>query len=148
MFARIGAQYRQHIVADGRELRLVAAVAFLVAFVGARVVTHLLRAEEGPGGLLIGTLHVHHVVFGLALLLLSGLLDVNGLAPRVRAALFGGGGALVLDEFALVLNLADVYWAPQGRESIDAVVIFATLLWMGFLGRGFWRALWRDLARL
>ena len=65
-----------------------------------------------------------------------------------RAALFGAGSALVLDEFALVLNLADVYWAPQGRESIDAVVIFATVLWMAVLGRGFWRAIWKELRRL
>lgn len=143
----VGAAYQSEIVAGGRELRLFAALAFFLTFVGARIVTHALRAEEGGGGLQIGPLHVHHVVFGLALLLVSGLLDVNGVMPRLRAALFGAGGALVLDEFALVLNLADVYWAPQGRESVDAVVIFATLLWLGVLGRGFWGAAWREISR-
>jgi hypothetical protein len=69
-------------------------------------------------------------------------------APRFRAILFGIGAALVLDEFALVLNLADVYWAPQGRESIDAIVVFAGLLLLVALGGGFWRAAWRELRRL
>ena len=66
---------------------------------------------------------------------------------RVRAVLFGIGAALVLDEFALILNLADVYWAPQGRESIDAVVIFAAVLIVVALGGGFWRAAWHELMR-
>jgi hypothetical protein len=144
---RLRTAYQDEIIADGRELRLLAALAFLVTFVGTRIVTHWLRAEEGGGGLQIGPLHIHHVVFGLILLLLSGLLDVNGMTPRLRAALFGAGGALVLDEFALVLNLADVYWAPQGRESVDAVIIFATLLWLAVLGRGFWRAVWGAVTR-
>ena len=63
-----------------------------------------------------------------AALRLVGLLDLASTATRVRAVLFGIGAALVLAEFALILNLADVYWAPQGRESIDAVVIFAAAL--------------------
>ena len=145
---RVGRAYQVEIIADGRELRLISAVFFFGMFVVTRVVTHLLESSGGPGGIEIGGLHIHHVVFGLVLLLLSGLLDVNGAAPRTRAALFGAGSALVLDEFALVLNLADVYWAPQGRESIDAVVIFATVLWMAVLGRGFWRAIWKELRRL
>ena len=53
---------------------------------------------------------------------------------RVRAVVFGLGAALVLDEFALILNLADVYWAPQGRESIDAVILFGALLAAGAWG--------------
>lgn len=148
LLARVRAVYQHEIVTDGRELRLLAALSFLLTFIGARIVTHALQLGAGGGGLQIGGLHVHHVVFGLILLLLSGVLDVNGQAPRVRAVLFGAGGALVLDEFALVLNLADVYWAPQGRESIDAVVIFATILWLALLGRGFWRAVWREIRRI
>ena len=145
---RLRTAYQREIVAGGRELRLVAALAFFLTFVGVRIITHGLRAEEGGGGLQIGPVHIHHVFFGLVLLLVSGLLDVNRVMPRPRAALFGAGSALVLDEFALVLNLADVYWAPQGRESIDAVVIFAGLLGLVVLGGGFWRAAWRELRRL
>jgi len=95
----------------------------------------------------IGSLHVHHVVFGLVLVLLAGILDLTNVLTRTRAVLFGIGAALVLDEFALILNLADVYWAPQGRESIDAVVIFATVLWIVVLGGGFWRKAWAELSR-
>ena len=148
VLGRLGRAYEVEIIADGRELRLISALFFLGTFVVARLVTHLLESSGGPGGIEIAGLHIHHVVFGLVLLLLSGLLDVNGAAPPTRAALFGAGSALVLDEFALVLNLADVYWAPQGRESIDAVVIFATVLWMAVLGRGFWRAVWKEVRRL
>jgi len=64
-------------------------------------------------------------------------------SSRVTAAVFGSGAALTLDEFALWLNLEDVYWAKQGRESIDAVVLFGSLLMLSVTGRGFLR----DLAK-
>jgi len=92
-------------------------------------------------------LHVHHMVFGIVLLLAASLLDLTNALRRVRAVLFGVGAALVLDEFALILNLADVYWAPQGRESIDAVVLFGASLTVVALGGGFWAAAWRELTR-
>jgi hypothetical protein len=47
---------------------------------------------------------------------------------RLFSILYGVGAALTLDEFALWLNLANVYWSPQGRESIDAVILFGGLL--------------------
>jgi len=136
LLRRLGKAYREEIVEKQGEARLLSAIAFFATFLVVRIVTHVLKAESGGGGLEIGGLHIHHVVFGIVLLLVFGVLDVNGLLPRARAALFGMGSALVLDEFALVLNLADVYWAPQGRESIDAVIIFASVLWLAFLGRG------------
>ena len=126
----------------GNETRLLAALAFLIAFAVTRIVTHFLLVSSGGGGIVIGSLHIHHMVFGLVLILASGVLDANGLLERTRAVLFGLGAALVLDEFALILNLADVYWAPEGRESIDAVVIFASVLWITFLGGSFWRRAW------
>lgn len=144
---RIAGAYRHEIVEPGREARFLAAVAFLLTWLVARLVTHTLLSSRGGGGLEIGTLHIHHVVFGLVLLLIAGELDVLALLPRARAVLFGIGAALVLDEFALILNLADVYWQPQGRESIDAVVIFASLLWILTLGRGFWRAVRNEVLR-
>jgi len=131
----------------GNEPRLLSAAAFLVTFVVARFVTHFLLASSGGGGIVVGSLHIHHMVFGLILILASGALDTSDRLRRTRAVLFGIGAALVLDEFALILNLADVYWAPQGRESIDAVVIFATLLWILVLGGGFWRRAWNELQR-
>lgn len=61
------------------------------------------------------------------------------------ALLYGAGAALTLDEFALWLNLEDVYWAREGRESIDAIILFGTLLLLGVWGRQFFLALVREL---
>ena len=58
--------------------------------------------------------------------------------------LYGAGAALTLDEFALWLNLEDVYWARQGRASIDAIILFGALLLIGIWGGGFFQALWRE----
>ena len=146
--AGIARAYRKEVRDVGQEPRLLATIAFVLTFAAARVVTHTLLEASGGGGLTVGSLHVHHVVFGLVILFASGVIDLMDRAPRVRAILFGVGAALVLDEFALVLNLADVYWAPQGRESIDAIVIFAGLLLLVALGGSFWRAAWRELRRL
>jgi hypothetical protein len=145
--ARIARAYQTHVVKLHQEPRLLATAAFLATFVLTRFVTHFLLADRGGGGIEIGSLHVHHVVFGIVLLLFFGLLVIVDVIERARAIVFGVGAALVLDEFALVLNLADVYWAPQGRESIDAVVIFAAALVVLMLGGGFWQAAWRELVR-
>jgi hypothetical protein len=110
-------------------------------------VTHFLLDMAGGGGLRVGSVHIHHMVFGIVLLLATGAIALLDRAVRVRAILFGIGAALVLDEFALILNLADVYWAPQGRESIDAVVIFAALLLLLATGGGLWRRAWDELRR-
>jgi hypothetical protein len=146
--ARIDRAYRKEVRDVGQEPRLLGTLAFLLTFVATRVVTHTLLEASGGGGLVVGSLHIHHVVFGLVILLASGVIDLSERAPRLRAILFGVGAALVLDEFALILNLADVYWAPQGRESIDAIVIFTALLVLVALGGGFWRAAWRELRRV
>jgi hypothetical protein len=144
---RIAKAYETHVIQLHQEPRLLATAAFLITFILTRLVTHVLLADRGGGGIEIGSLHVHHVVFGIVLLLVFGLLVIVDLIERARAIVFGVGAALVLDEFALVLNLADVYWAPQGRESIDAVVIFAAALVVIVLGGGFWQAAWREIVR-
>ena len=144
---RLERTWRREIREVGNEARILSAIAFLIAFAVTRLLTHFLFATSGGGGIVVGPLHVHHMVFGLILMLVSGILDTNGVLERTRAILFGVGAALVLDEFALILNLADVYWRPEGRESIDAVVIFASVLWITVLGRGFWREAWSVLLR-
>jgi len=86
-----------------------------------------------------GGLHVHHLVFGIVILLATGFaLALQPPSPWVEifAAGFGIGAGLTLDEYALWLHLEDVYWAEEGRRSVDAVIIAAViggLLLMGFL---------------
>jgi hypothetical protein len=66
---------------------------------------------------------------------------------RLTALLYGVGAALTLDEFALWLRLEDVYWAREGRESIDAVILFRAFLGVGAWGERFFHALAREAAR-
>ncbi|OLC57652.1 MAG: hypothetical protein AUH85_02720 [Chloroflexi bacterium 13_1_40CM_4_68_4] len=139
--------YGREVRDEGHEPRFLSALAFLLTFLATRLATHFLLVERGGGGIGVGSLHIHHMVFGLLLVLASGALDLLDVTRRTRAVLFGIGAALVLDEFALILNLADVYWAPQGRESIDAVIIFAAVLLLIAVGGGFWRAAWHELLR-
>ena len=88
-------------------------------------------SAEMPGGM-----HIHHVVFGLVFLLIGGIgnfaLRGEGRPYReLLALLFGIGVGLVLDEFALILHLEDVYWAEEGRRSLDAVLL--SVLFIGLL---------------
>jgi hypothetical protein len=115
----------------------------LLSFLFIRTSARLMRSPKvpwWPGSVKTeGGLHVHHLVFGIVLLLLAGFaLALQPPSPwlEIFAAGFGIGAGLTLDEYALWLHLEDVYWAEEGRRSVDAVVIAAViggLLLMGFL---------------
>jgi hypothetical protein len=110
-------------------------VAFLITFLFIRTSARLIRSPRvtwWPGSVKTqGGLHLHHLVWGIVLLMLTGFLNFalepHGTWLYVLAALFGVGAGLTLDEFALWIHLEDVYWAEEGRSSLDAVVV-ATLL--------------------
>jgi hypothetical protein len=89
-----------------------------------------------------GGTHIHHLVWGILLVLSMGYLGLSFdlKAPWIElvAIGFGIGMGLTLDEFALWLNLEDVYWSPQGRQSIDAVIVTASLLGIALVGLQFW----------
>jgi hypothetical protein len=108
---------------------------FVTTFLGTRFITARIRAGRGRlSDVTVGALHLHHVVWGVGLVLLSGLLEfaLRPEWPR-NAALaidFGAGTALILDEFALILYLRDVYWSREGRRSIQAVIVMAIALAM------------------
>ncbi|HEX7127351.1 MAG TPA: hypothetical protein VF406_16460 [Thermodesulfobacteriota bacterium] len=152
------AYYRQYFRDQRRERLFLASLGFFVAFGTVRGITHAIRDQVGPfRDLAVGGTHVHHLVWGILLLLAVGycwLVQVgtgaDGSSPRtskLTAALYGIGAALTLDEFALWLRLEDVYWTREGRESIDAVVLFGAALSVGLWGRPFFRAVARALGR-
>jgi len=133
--------YRFHFRDERRERLFLASLAFLVTFGIVRGVTIMIRDGVGPlHNVTAGTLHIHHLVWGILLLLVVGyvwLLEIgvgSSWIASLTAIAFGVGAALTLDEFALWLNLSDVYWERQGRESIDAVLIFGGLLSAGVWG--------------
>jgi hypothetical protein len=141
--AGIGDLYREGIVETGRETEFLCTVAFLVSFGFIRTSAHMIRAQVSwwPGNVQVGGTHIHHLVWGICLLLIFGYLgvtlDPNSPWRELVAVFFGIGIGLTLDEFALWLNLRDVYWEKEGRRSIDAVIIaagFAGLLLVGFRG--------------
>lgn len=136
--------YHFHFVDERRERFFLASIGFLVTFVVVRVITYMIRAGVGPfHNVVAGATHIHHLVWGIAILLLVGYvwLSENAVGSSwtasVTALLYGVGAALTLDEFALWLNLRDVYWEAAGRASIDAVAIFAALLSVGVWGGPF-----------
>jgi hypothetical protein len=152
------ALYRHYLSRTHRERRFLAAVAFYLSFAMVRLLAHAIRSGVGPfHNIEIAGRHVHHLVLGILTLLVVGYgwllqlgADVHAnsrLSERVMAVLYGIGAALTLDEYALWLNLEDVYWTQQGRASIDAVLLFGALLILGILGGQFLRALARQALR-
>jgi len=131
--------YLHEIVDAGKQPQVAILVAFLLTFATVRFITHSIRAgrfRKVFRNVSTGGTHLHHLVPGILLLLLSGYLAI-GLTPEhpePLAVLFGIGAALTLDEFALWLHLEDVYWAKEGRESVDAVILAATAVGLGILG--------------
>lgn len=116
-------------------------VAFVLTFLATRLVTRLIRSGRGPFKDLVtlAGLHVHHAVPGLILLLTGAVISVASgvLAFRcVAAVLIGAGASLVLDEFALILHLRDVYWSNEGRASVQAVALMVVVLMLAVLGLG------------
>jgi hypothetical protein len=122
---------------------LILLAAMLLSFLFIRTSARLMRSPKvpwWPGSVTTeGGLHVHHLVFGIVLMLVSGF--VLALQPgspwfEIVAGVFGVGAGLTLDEYALWLHLEDVYWSEEGRRSVDAVVIatlIGGLVLMGFL---------------
>jgi hypothetical protein len=126
-------------LSGGRGAAFVVLVAFLVSFLLIRTSARLTRTVSWwPGGVQTGGVHVHHLVWGICLMMISGFLAfaVPMRAPwwHIDAILFGVGVGFTLDEFALWVRLEDVYWAEAGRQSLDAVIVavaFAGLIVVG-----------------
>lgn len=112
----------------GRLPLTLALISFVATFLITRAITRAIRAGVGPvRNVTTGDLHIHHVVPGVVALLSGGVLLLSsarvGFWHAFGAVLFGIGAALVLDEFALILHLNDVYWKREGELSVDAITI-------------------------
>ena len=121
--------YRSLIFDEGKEPLFLSLLAFLIAFGCTRGYTRLAR-KYGWGSGSVGGVHLHHEVVGITFVLAAGLVVMApvGNERPVRnfcAILFGVGAAFILDEFALVFYLRDVYWSHEGRDSIDATILGA-----------------------
>ena len=153
----------QHdIIGRGRLPLLCCLVAFIVTFFVTRSFVRYIRYRAATGlpprwweprNIHIGSKHIHHVVVGVVLVMVSGVtlvaLSINGNEAEVTAVavVFGIGAALVLDEYALILHLSDVYWEEDGRTSVDAVfaaVAVGGLLVLGLHPLMFFINVWHD----
>jgi hypothetical protein len=116
----------------GQQSALISWLSFTGTFGGVRGVTHAIRDGKGPfRNLSVGGEHLHHYMWGIGLLAGVGAIAVRG-DERLRrhpatALAYGVGLALIMDEFALLLDLKDVYWARQGRISVDLAVTGSSL---------------------
>lgn len=130
------------IIARGRLPLLVFFLGLIIGFIAIRVSVRLIRANVRWwfSNVTSGDTHIHHVVFGVVLTLLSGVglivfaLSGDQVMLSILAGLFGIGAALILDEFALIFYLRDVYWLQEGRTSVDAVFVAVASTGMILLG--------------
>ena len=121
-FDDLARAYDHGIQAPGKELHFLVLVAFLLSFGFIRTSAHMIKAQVSwwPGNVETkGGTHVHHMVWGILLLLSMGYIGIaiiENQSPwaELVAIGFGIGMGLTLDEFALWLNLEDVYWSHEG----------------------------------
>jgi len=142
--ASLGSIFDEHIVDAGRLPAFIYLIFFLGTFAFIRTSAHMIRAQVSwwPGNVEVGGTHVHHLVWGILLLMIAGWVGIV-VAPdspgrEIVAAAFGIGTGLTLDEFALWLELKDVYWSADGRKSIDAVIVAGIIASFGVLGFTVW----------
>ena len=150
---RLGFLVRSTIPDRPRRRLFIASVSFLITFAGVRVLVHLITRHVGPFQyVVVRGHHIHHLVWGILILLLVGygwLLDLGRshsplgiFLSRLMAVSYGAGAALTLDEFALWLELSpQAYWSREGRINIDAIILFGALLSVGIWGAPFFRGL-------
>lgn len=151
--------YRRHFD-PRRERALCSGLAFIVTFAAVRGITYSILMGVGPfHNVQAGGVHIHHLVWGIVLLLIVGYLwlvhvGIGAEESRrwmsiVTAVAFGIGAALTLDEFALWLFLdADVYWGRGFRLNVDAIIVFGVLIWIAYLIGPFTLAVARELREL
>jgi hypothetical protein len=146
---RAGRIFQERIPDRPRRRLFLAALGFFLTFVGVRLLMVCIAFHLGPfGWIVLGGHHIHHLVWGILLLLVCGYALVAEIgthatpaslfAGRLIAILYGMGAALTLDEFSMWLNVREAAWSFQGHESINAVFFFGALLAVGAWGAPLW----------
>ncbi|HET7455023.1 MAG TPA: hypothetical protein VFJ76_05840 [Solirubrobacterales bacterium] len=138
IFVEFWSQLEKH---DEQGLFLVL-VGFIGSFAFIRMSTRLQRSPKvpwWPGSIVSDSgVHLHHLVFGIVTMMVAGAggFLAFGHTPwtEICALFFGVGAGLTIDEFALWVYLDDVYWAEEGRKSIDATVIAAAGMMLVLVG--------------
>lgn len=138
--------YNGTIRRHNEEPRFLILTSFLLTFIATRITVYWINAENPPkylGNVYIHNVHIHHLVFGIILLLIAGFIRTPQFGRslvRVSSVIYGCGAALTLDEFALWLRFnPDSYFGPEGRISIDAIVIFGLILLSSLWHGVFWK---------
>ena len=134
--------WNDHLVAHDRQGVFLVLVGFILSFAFIRMSTRLMRSAKvpwWPGSVVSDSgVHLHHLVFGIVTMMVAGTLGFAALGHSPYAEIcafgFGVGAGLTIDEFALWVYLDDVYWAEEGRSSIDATVIAAAAMGLIVLG--------------
>jgi hypothetical protein len=133
--------YDHHVLSAGKAPLFWLFLGFLGGFLFIRLSVRMIRAQVRwwPGNITPGSYHLHHVVFGTVFMVGAGIAAFAIDEPHhpwvdVVAVIFGVGAALVLDEFALILHLDDVYWSEAGRVSVEAVFLAGAVIGLFLLG--------------
>jgi hypothetical protein len=156
---RLRKVYEHRFPESKRERLFLASIGFFTTALVVRAITAAIHHDVGPfHDVYMKGRHIHHLVWGILLLLAVGftwLIEAgtgssssSKWSGRLTSMLFGIASALTLDEFALWLNLRDVYWDREGRESVEALALFGGFLAVGLFGRTFWRGVAAELGSI
>jgi len=132
--------WQRDVIAAGKLPLMLCFLAFVVTFVTTRTITRMIRDGRGPfrNQVTAGGTHIHHSVPGIILLIIGAFTAIGGPASLswrcIAAVAVGIGTSLVLDEFALILHLQDVYWSGEGQLSVEAVSLTAACLGLALAG--------------
>jgi lysyl-tRNA synthetase class 2 len=149
--AGVGSEFQQEIVDTGRLAAFLFFVALLGTFAFIRTSTWMIRKQVSwwPGNVSVGGTHVHHLVWGICAMMIFGYVGIvvqpDSPWREIVTVLFAIGMGLTLDEFALWVELKDVYWEKEGRKSIDAMIVAGCAAGMLLVGFSAWVRLADDV---
>ncbi len=145
--AGFGHEFHREIVESGRLTAFLFFIALLGTFAFIRTSTWMIKKQVSwwPGNVEVGGTHVHHLVWGICAMMIFGYIGVvhQPDSPwwEIVTVLFAIGMGLALDEFALWVELKDVYWEKEGRKSIDAMIIAGCAAGVLLVGFSAWMTL-------